>query len=965
MRLLCFSDSHCTRSCEFARPTEDGLNEYLQLFIKSFEFVAETCKKEQPDILVFGGDFWDSQDYIDTMSLNVGFKVWKSLIDLPIKHKLAIVGNHDYWDIEKNIHTLEFLKAHGWYIFEKPEIISLDGTTILGLPYRESYSSEVLDPLLSEKVDVVLSHLDVVGGMLRYAKSDSDKRAFTTKSSFNPSMFDNAEVVLNGHYHLPSQVSHNFFNVGALTSRTFSDKFSDPRGLIVYDTDTKDLKRCVNPYARTFLDVSVESEQDLVDLCSVGDYSNSYAKVFYNIELSDKVDVLKDLFAGVRFIPLKEKVKDGSSGNDTLDVDLQFSLETNLENYMAFKEYDDPELLRLALEILSVSISEYESSVARSPLDFGTLSITNYQTIESLTLDLYNQGLIFLRGSNGAGKSSLIEAIYWCLTGKSLRGFTGDEVIRWNANHVRVSLEVFIGDKVYTIIRTRKDPEYHSGVKLFLGGASISARLSPDTETKLQDIIGRSEKALRHTCFMTSDFTHRFSKLGYVDRIKILEEIIESEPYKIAKERAKDQASSAVLKCSTLSGSLATMNSLRVTQETQVKEHLDKIENFDVEHSKTISDLKSRLDAMQITIDQLDVKKFEFVSIYNNIDEEIDTLLSKVESSRKSEKPLQLLVQDYNSKISVLNSDINRWVKLGKESICPTCESMVNLGSIESKVGTLESKVQIERNGQSLAQLELSRVIERISKLMGIVRARQVTRGEYTVEYNSVNDEITTYTKTIQVIKEELKEFSNDKELLESQVATVKEQLSNLMVDIEKTSAEHEIANELYNRLSTLTHKIFSEKGVRSSLISQIAIPYINSKLPNYTQYLLDGRSLWLSPKRDLKDGSTRDEIDLVLSGNHTYKGDSSGEKRKDDLAIQFALNDLSMVAGRSRIGFLVVDEVLDKIDDFGIFAVMEILKQKSEDTTILMSAHNKYAASIAPPKQILFEKSTDPQIVV
>ena len=99
-------------------------------------------------------------------------------------------------------------------------------------------------------------------------------------------------------------------------------------------------------------------------------------------------------------------------------------------------------------------------------MKFKTLSIENFMAVGKESLSLDNRGLILIQGenrddtsqnSNGAGKSTIVDALCWAIYGQTARGESGDGVINRTAGKdCRVSIEIADGSDSYTITRHRK-----------------------------------------------------------------------------------------------------------------------------------------------------------------------------------------------------------------------------------------------------------------------------------------------------------------------------------------------------------------------------------------------------------------------------------------------------------------------------------------------------------------------------
>lgn len=92
--------------------------------------------------------------------------------------------------------------------------------------------------------------------------------------------------------------------------------------------------------------------------------------------------------------------------------------------------------------------------------------------------------------SNGAGKSALLEAFYWCMTGKTTKGSAAADVIRWGADEARVTCTVHLEDvdKVLTVTRTRK--KNAGALEVLLDGEPVEAETNRALDAALTGIHG-------------------------------------------------------------------------------------------------------------------------------------------------------------------------------------------------------------------------------------------------------------------------------------------------------------------------------------------------------------------------------------------------------------------------------------------------------------------------------------------
>ncbi len=226
----------------------------------------------------------------------------------------------------------------------------------------------------------------------------------------------------------------------------------------------------------------------------------------------------------------------------------------------------------------------------------------------------------------------------------------------------------------------------------------------------------------------------------------------------------------------------------------------------------------------------------------------------------------------------------------------------------------------------------------RLNELIINVDSRLTTKHGFVNQLASLRSELNVVSTEITELSETRSAVLAERKVLKDKIDDRESRLSNVNDEIAETVTEGERLCEGARKLQTLWRVVFDETGVRHALISKVAIPCINASLCVSASHLL-GRTLQLSPLRELKGGAVRNEIDIVEGSRHTYKADSSGERDRVDLCIQFALNELAVATGRSRFGFLAIDEVLGKMDSLGARLVCEYLLERG-DATVLAITH-------------------------
>ena len=142
----------------------------------------------------------------------------------------------------------------------------------------------------------------------------------------------------------------------------------------------------------------------------------------------------------------------------------------------------------------------------------------------------------------------------------------------------------------------------------------------------------------------------------------------------------------------------------------------------------------------------------------------------------------------------------------------------------------------------------------------------------------------------------------------------------------------------------------YSNQGIKSFILDDIT-PFLNRRVNKYLSKLTSGQiEVVFSTRSTLKTGEEREKfsIDIInKNGGDTYSSNSGGEKKRIDLAINLALQDLVASRSSKKINIAMFDEVFDSLDENGIDGVISLLQELSQSkSTILVVSHNEYLKS-------------------
>lgn len=449
-----------------------------------------------------------------------------------------------------------------------------------------------------------------------------------------------------------------------------------------------------------------------------------------------------------------------------------------------------------------------------SIFNLQSLDIHNFRSIRHQNFIL-KDGLFVIVGdnrdnpgnNNGAGKTSIISAFFWALTGTSLNGeVLADEVINLKTGKDCKVTCIFNTDQgELKVTRTRKDSELGNSLSVILNDIDLSCHKISDTQERINQIIKVPFELLKSTIIMTSDMKSRFSDLTAQGRISLLESIRDYSIWSKIRDESKidiNNISSEIEDNTTIinkqSGSLDTYNTLI---EKSKKDKIDLESNYDkTTITNKISDLKLENNQLQIDLNniiideskidtlkkEIEIKSTEKESLLLNNQQEIDKInnsFNETETNTKNliDKYKNSLLEANSSKADLLLNqktvknnilDLENWFT---NDTCPTCNRKLN-----------RTEEDIKSNNQKLANFK-----------------QQATN--IAVNLDTLDDTINEINGNIAKYQQDALEIIKNRE-----------------------NAVQEYKNSVKNRIESITNDV---KNVQNSLNSEIsAINQLKSK---------------------------------------------------------------------------------------------------------------------------------------
>ena len=529
-------------------------------------------------------------------------------------------------------------------------------------------------------------------------------------------------------------------------------------------------------------------------------------------------------------------------------------------------------------------------------------------------------------GDNGAGKSTILDALTFVLFGKPFRAVNKSQLINSvNQNGTEVEVEFSIGSKQYLVKRGIKKNffEIYQDGKMLNQDASVR-----DYQEYLEKtILKLNYKSFTQIVILGSSSFVPFMQLKANDRRTIIEDLLDIEIFSVMNQLLKHRVAQNKEDMGTVDIALG----------------LSKGEKENVEY--LIEKLKQNKTS-QIEANKRDIQKHEkAIADYR---ESIDKILDKnkeLNDSIADEKGVRKEVTkllDYQKGIEKgilkCEEDIEFYEKT---EICDTCKQQISEDHRENMIEEFHGKMH-----------ELSGGLMQLGKKLKVQKNRIEEIENVSEEYDrnlkeqmTMNSHISACEQYIKKVSAQIEDISNTEDDIEKQKSELEEVKEDIRI---YTEEKEELSQKKY--LYEIAGSLLKDGGIKAKIIKQY-LPIINK----YINVHLGKMDFYVSFELDEGFNETiksrhRDEF--------TYDSFSEGEKMRIDLALLFTWRAIAKLKNSVNTNLLILDEVFDSsLDTAGTDEFLKILYDLTGNVNTFVISHKGEVLYDKFNKTIKFEK--------
>ena len=561
--------------------------------------------------------------------------------------------------------------------------------------------------------------------------------------------------------------------------------------------------------------------------------------------------------------------------------------------------------------------------------------------IRPLTLT-FQKGINIVAGENGAGKTTIFSALYWCLYGKTLKDLnkadipTKKEYRRRNWSGTTVSIELEVKGVSYTIRRGIKyDNDFHKidTVLVYKESEMIPAQHRKDTQLYIDNLLGVDSKTFIQS-ILFGQRMKRFIEASPTEKRELFETIYPMQFIEDAKSKTKIELDKVWEEGQTVLKQVEELQHKGNLLQLEYKHSLELIENFKLNNDTSIKECGLRLGEFIRQYNLIDIEEVPEDYVVNNTLHKLHELVQKRGGliNKSYKHPEEVSRQCSNCGQSLSFSIYNSLQRKRKQEIIKIETEQLKdekeIQSLDSKISELKS---IEQDNEALTQKNREFAIKRASN--------QLKETQKLTLKNSIERE------------EKLMYELIDREPPTGKIKEIENSIGENSKKILELNAKYLELSGLHKKLSWWYSVGFSNKGLKGYVINS-AMSMLNTFIQKYTSRMGIRVEFFIDIEKTSMPFSTK-----------CYKGDvemnyndfSGGEKARIDVSTAFALHDL-VSSSKTDFNILIMDEIFEGLDRAGVEQIFDLIRVKSKGKAVYVITHSEYIDSVNT-KQILVQK--------
>ena len=514
-------------------------------------------------------------------------------------------------------------------------------------------------------------------------------------------------------------------------------------------------------------------------------------------------------------------------------------------------------------------------------------------------------------GSNGAGKSTVLDALTFSLFNKPFRKINKPQLLNsTNEKDCLVEIEFKVGSTDWMIRRGMKPNIF----EIHRNGKALDQMADVGTQQKWleQNVLKMNYKSFTQIVILGSSTFVPFMQLPVSSRREVIEDLLDIKIFSAMNMIIKD-------KIRTVRDQVKTLELKKSSLKDKVQMQQNFIEELENQAQKNIADKESKIQTLL-------EEENDAMNLNIKLIEEMDDF-QKVMRSYESSSAMLKKLGNLKGKISNKVSTVTKEHKFFNENtVCPTCTQGIEEEFRLNKIKDAHNKKEELESGFQELETAIQKEEERERQFLKL--SKEVTKLTNEISQNNVK--ISGYQRQVRD--------------LESEIQTITTQLENRNSEHEKLAEFNKNLRETYELLGEkkqtiqyhdFAYTLLKDGGVKTKIIKKY-LPLINQQVNKYLQMM----DFYINFKLDEEFNET---VQSPIHENFSYASFSEGEKMRIDLALLFTWREVARFKNSVNTNLLIMDEVFDSsLDGMGTEEFLKIVRFVIKGANIFVISHKE-----------------------
>jgi len=524
-------------------------------------------------------------------------------------------------------------------------------------------------------------------------------------------------------------------------------------------------------------------------------------------------------------------------------------------------------------------------------------------------IDFTKNSTNLIIGSNGAGKSSVLDALCFSLFGRSFRRINKPQLINsTNDKDCRVEVEFDIGSVSWKVVR---------GIKPYLFEIYKNDSVLDQSSAALdqqkwleQNVLKMNYKSFTQIVILGSSTFVPFMQLPAAHRREVIEDLLDIKIFSSMNTVIKEKIRQIREEVKTLELKKESLFD-KVEMQRNFIEELENRGNAKInDNQKKIANLDAEVDIYMRENSSLEESIFKYIKEQEEVTGAADKL-----------RKLGNLKGKISQKVLTITTEHKFFTE---NTVCPTCTQDIDEAFRLHRITDAQNKAKELQSGYQ----ELEETIK--------------SEEERERQFNILSKEITKLTHEVSQNNTKISGCQRQIRDFESEIQTLTNQLKNKNTEHEKLESFRETLQKTYDELAVkkdsinyydFAYGLLKDGGVKSKIIKKY-LPLINQQVNRYLQMM----DFYINFTLDEEFNET---VQSPIHEDFSYASFSEGEKMRIDLALLFTWREVAGFKNSVNTNLLILDEVFDSsLDGFGTEEFLKIIKYTIKDANIFVISH-------------------------